>query len=473
MNSENNTKDSSAVSKILFVIGVIIILIILAFAIIKFVPRIFNGLANVSSSVTETIRGSDNAINVTVNDSDLSDKEIFRLSWNYNQKVDGIYTVSYACTDGAIFDLISDEGNKRLICNTPYNLGSAKQADLVANYSETNTFADIPIVISFLKEGSESSNISGQTIVTVKKTDDAVDEETPTELEENTSGSNENASNNSNVTISSTPTPPTSNRTVSSPTSVVINPGPSGLADLAIINVTSLPNQSTTQFTVANIGGRNTGIWQFTYSSPTTPREIEASPAQPSLAPGQSIRYTLSFARQDNNTEGIAIIVDPGNIVSESNESNNTAAINITGIGSGNNGNNNNNNNGNYNSNDEADFVIDNPEVGYLSGNSFRKDDRLDDGDDAVIRFTVRNRGGETTNDWRFEITDLPFDGNDTYRSGRYDKLRPGQTREITIEFENIDEGDYDIRVEVDSEDDTDEESESNNRKSVNLDVRN
>ena len=132
------------------------------------------------------------------------------------------------------------------------------------------------------------------------------------------------------------------------------------------------------------------------------------------------------------------------------------------------------NNNNNYNSNDNADFVIDDLEVGYLRGSRFYDDDEADEGDDVAIRFIVRNEGGESTNDWRFEVKDTPYDDSDNdYRSGRYNRLRPGEEIEIIVEFENVDEGRYDIEVEVDSEDDTDEESENNNDDSVELDVDN
>ncbi len=106
-----------------------------------------------------------------------------------------------------------------------------------------------------------------------------------------------------------------------------------------------------------------------------------------------------------------------------------------------------------------------------MRGSRFVEDDEIDEDDDAAVRFVVVNRGGETTDEWRFEITNTPYDSDDDYRSSRQDELRPGESIEIIVEFENPDEGRYNIEVEVDSEDDTDEENERNNDEKERLKV--
>lgn len=452
-NSENTTGIRETISKILFVIGVIIILILLIFLIIRFVPAIFGGLANVGSSFSNALRGGDDHIEVTVNDNELTDNEDFILNWKYSTSQDGEFYLSYECADNATFDLISGDSIKRLICNTPYKINEDdKELSLVANYSDATSFADVPLKISFTKDGDTAPKATGEVVVTIKKSSsEVVKEETP----------------NGNLSSATIESKPVEVKTSTTPTRSNPLPTISSPADLAIMDIYSYPNQSALSFTVRNIGGRPTGNWQFSYTNPTSDAQIINSPLQPSLTPGSGIRYTVTFSEQEEDAEGVAIVVDSFNIVNESNENNNSAAIVVTGNGTGS------NNGGGYNSNDDADFRIEDLEVGYLSGNRFVRDDTLNEGDDAAIRFVVRNIGGEETDDWKFEINDIPYDNNDDYRSNRQNSLRPGEKTEIIVQFENIDEGSYDIKVEVDSDDDTDEESERNNTDTVELRVRN
>lgn len=231
-------------------------------------------------------------------------------------------------------------------------------------------------------------------------------------------------------------------------------------ADLAISNLFKL-NSNTISFTITNIGGRATGNWIFNYT--VSGEGTEVSPLQPSLNPGTAIRYTLTF---DNNFNSIVTIsVDPTNSVFENSEANNIRSISLNSFGS------NNSNYNNYNSNDEADLVIRNYEVGRMSGSRFIEDDEIDTDDDAAIRFTVVNIGGESTGDWRFEIDNTPYDGSNDFRSNRQDSLRPGESVTLTVEFENPDDGRYRIRVDVDSDHDVDEEHENNNDETETLRV--
>lgn len=432
------------VAKILFVIGVIIILTLLIFLIIRFVPVIFNSLANVGSSITNTIK-NDKTLMVSVNDWDIEDNENFLVSWNNHAPQNpGSYFISYGCADHSTISLVSETATRKLICNTPYELTKGtKSVELLANYTDDNTFADIPVIISFTEDNKSGSEKVGEVIVTLKK-------DGSTEPKE----SNTPTGDLANAVIDGSPIE----------TSVSTVAGP---ADLAILNLYALPGKSSIQFTVRNLGGKSTGPWNFSYTTPTRSKEIIHSPTQPSLAPGAGILYTITFSEQDRYEEGVAIVIDSFKTVYELNKSNNAAALVVTGRGTGS------TSGGNYNSNHDADFKIEDLEVGYLSGNRFIKDDRMNEGNDIAIRFTVRNIGGDDTNSWRFEARDIPYNNSNSFRSKRQDYLKPGESTEIIVEFENVDEGNYRIRVEVDSDDNTNEEKESNNVSRVNLNIRN
>jgi len=478
MSDENNEKkEKSLLGKILFIVGVVVILIILAFLVVTFVPKIFSGLANVGSSIGSLVGNS--TIEITADKSNLKDNDRFTLVWENDPAEIGSYNITYECINNVYFDIITDTDVRRLICENTFTLGDVDNATLRIHFDEENAYADVPIYISYSDGDGKTSQ--GSVFVTVQNgTPGAytnVNEDD--EFSEAEDGENSNAEITT-TEVSTTPTPqksqtvtPTTQQRVVYQTVRTASP-----ADLAISNVVVIGNNQV-QFTVSNTGGQSTGNWLFNYSAPTNNQQVASSPLQISLAPGQAVRYTLNYFVRDGGSQTVSIALDPSNQLAESNESNNFASVTFSngapiGNNTGNNG------GGTTNppttGNDDADFVIQDLEVGRLSGNRFIEDDTVDEGDDIAIRFIVVNRGDRATNDWRFEIENLPFDNNDDeeFRSNRFDRLQPGAYTEVIASFDNIDmDGNFDIRVRVDSDDDTDEESESNNTDTVELRVRN
>lgn len=468
----NSDGGRSLLGKILFVVGVVIILIILAFLIIKFVPRVISGLANVGSPFGGLFGNDD--IAVTANTVAIDNGGKVTLTWPVSTTEAGSYGITYACTDNVEADIVTDAGARNLICGTIFTLGPVADTATVRVYLKTeNSFADVPLQVYFIKNGNSAPTKSGQVVVTVQDGNPAaaagdlsgdaatIESEPVSEDTEKKDAAGTVYVNNTTRTTTAAP------RYVTTGTTYATGP-----ADLVVTNV--IASNTQVGFTVSNTGGRATGSWVFTYTTPTNPKETFTSPLQISLAPGQSIRYTLTFAAKASGNQTVAIVADATNSVTEASESNNVGTVVMTGSAYGNTGNGNgSSNNGNYDEDDEADFIIEDLEVGRVSGNRFIEDDNADEGDDIAVRFIVRNRGGEETEDWRFEIKELPYNRDDTFRSREYDALRPGESIEIIVELDNVDEGDYDIEVEVDSEDDTDEERENNNKRSADLEVEN
>lgn len=454
----SNTTTKSILGKILFVVGIIIILIILASLIIRFVPKIFGGLANIGSSI-ENILGK-NEISVTTSDISLENGERFVVSWESNINKTGLYNISHNCVDNVTVDIETTVGVRRMICGDTFTLGSSEgSVTLIANLNKENSFSDIPVSINFVDENNKEI-ATGTVVVTIQNGDPNAGTGISAQPIENISEETTDTNTQSN-TRTSTQT--------SQPRSVVYTNVATGPADLAIANISAIGNNRVS-FTATNRGGRSTGVWFFTYTTPTNPKETITSPLQMSLGPNQSILYTVTFAAKSAGNQNVVVQLDPNNSISESSETNNVGTVTLSGNAFGGGSNNTNND---YNSRDDADFRILELEVGRISGNRFIEDDEADEGDDIAVRFVVKNQGGDETEDWRFEIRNLPFDDDDTFRSKEYNSLRPGESLEVVVEFENIDEGDYEIEVEVDSEDDTDEESESNNDDSVDLEVQN
>lgn len=426
----DKSKLKSILLRALFIIIIVIVIVILTFSILRFIPKIFSFFGGAFRQ---------DAVEVSVNNADLKAGDQFIIFWKHDSDESGVYNLLYPCRDGVDLNVINVDGGKsKLLCNTPYRLGSGtNSAQLEADLTKSNVFIDLPIEISFVSNETQKILAEGEVTVTIKDVSNAPSEN---ELSGNTVITSE----------------PIEEETVSP--SYVGTPAP-GLADLYIYNVIAVGDEKIV-FTIGNRGGQNTGNWYFAYNAPGLGREI--SPIQPSLRPGSAILYTLTF---DGAGEGnVSIQADSTNSVYESSEVNNIGNVQIAG-GNG-------RSSYSYDRNDDADFQIVEMEVGRMSGSRFVEDDEIDEDDDAAVRFVVANRGGKTTEDWRFEITNVPYDNDDKYRSVRQNELRPGESVEIIVEFENPDDGNYNIKVEVDSDDDTDEENERNNDESERLEVR-
>jgi hypothetical protein len=121
---------------------------------------------------------------------------------------------------------------------------------------------------------------------------------------------------------------------------------PYGLADLSasIIATGYLTNASTdsfvasqsvpdgeraaVRFVIRNAGTNWSGTWEFSASIPTSPSYTFHSPVQQSLAPGDSIEYTLGFDRAiAGEKQPITITIENG---SDANANNNVVTAYVT-----------------------------------------------------------------------------------------------------------------------------------------------
>jgi hypothetical protein len=165
----------------------------------------------------------------------------------------------------------------------------------------------------------------------------------------NTTGTTQTTSASKPATATNAPTG--EKTTTASPVNGTATAEPaklSGLGDLAV-SVTTTGYLTTTstdsfvasttvphgdnpavRFTIKNVGTNYSGTWTFTASIPTYPAFTFTSQPQQSLAPGDSIDYTLGFNQATQGTnQVIKVTIAPG--TADSNASNNsaTAAVNV------------------------------------------------------------------------------------------------------------------------------------------------
>jgi len=460
--SEKTQKFRPLILKSLFILMILVIIILLAFAVIRFIPFIFSSFASVGNSLKSPFEKS---LEIKLSENDLDSEENFRLYWEYanSSETDGSFNLQYDCAPNLKLYVVN-ESKTELFCDTDYKLNKGdKFIDLTGILNKENSYTESEIKVSYLdRTGLEMSS----DVLNFSVTNEG---DVPiNDLSGSASISSQNISNDNNSTSNGLESNTNDNSNSSNNSGSITTPTNNNVssnipADLAVVNMRAI-NDIQVVFDVTNLGGRPTGNWIFNYTIPG--ENVETSPIQPNLNPGNTIRYTLTF--DDIDSEDVVVYADPTNLISENSETNNLRTVFIRGDGG-----NPNNSNNSYNRNDDADLEIRNLEVGYMDGSRFREDDDIDDNDDAAIRFQVINRGGESTGSWRFEIEETPYDGsNNDYRSNRQNSLKPGESTTIIVEFENPDEGRYDIEVTVDSDDDVDEEDERNNDESETLRVR-
>jgi len=483
-----NKPIKNLIVKSLFIIGIFIVVIILTFSVIKVVPKIFSSFSNVGNAVKSPF--ADNAsLEVEVDDTRISSGRATLMTWDYEPTENGIYELEYECAQYLTLELGTSDGNKNIECNTVYHLSPTTQSiSILPTIDRDNVLVDLPVDIRYVnRDGNILAKDNIEFLVTKRAEGDLagsgsiINTEVINTGAANTNQSNgstsdaNNSSNTSGNSNTSSNTSPNTNSTGNNTGNVnnTNNSVPStyypnyvGNPDLRVYNVYAADNV-TVVFSISNAGSAATGGWYFNYAMPDG--DVETSPLQNSLRPGEAIRFTLRLA--DVPAGNVAIAVDPQNYIRESSETNNIAVIRINGDGGY--SNNNSNYDNNYNRNDDANLEIDEMEVGYMNGSRFREDDDIDEDDDAAVRFVVRNTGGESTGRWRFTLDNTPYDDDDEYESRMQNSLRPGESVEIIVEFENPDEGSYSIRLEVDSDDDVDEEDERDNDETVRLRVRN
>lgn len=438
------------IALLVFIISTIVLLVKVVPDTISLVAGTFRAIGQDHPVVNMEETQTDEATPLSVNDSSINSGETITISWE-KAETNGTHALIFLCEESS--GITIEHGEDFFECGDYLDFGQNEtQVKISVIYSQ-KTFADLPIVLEFEKENGEINTV-GEIVVTVLNKDlvDGV------VLSEETSTSP--AANSTNPQTS-TSVPAHRDLAVR-----IIQAGP--IVNGQIVNTGSFDGNSIVriQFEIKNNGNISTGPWSFQAVLPTADfnSRLFNSGTQNSLAPGSGVIYTMTFSGLLSGTNQALISVDPQNLISESTETNNQARVAFTVSGGS----------SITNGTGRADFDIDLIAIGRISGSRFIETNNLDTRDELAIRFRVTNIGGKKTEDWRFEIdVDEPRGANNLdFRSKRFSELDPGESREITVSFDNIDEdGDYDFEIEVDSDRDTNERSRSNNTIKFDVDI--
>jgi hypothetical protein len=342
------------VLRIVAVIGLIAVLLLGAWGIIQlafYIPEFFSNLGNGGGTSPSTIE----SLTVAVPGSVKADQP-FPISWNHqNGSGQYSYSLSYSCADGLSAKAPLPTGAAQVVaCNTPFNyINATTTSPLIFTLSGTKaTTVTIKVSATKLSSGAATVSSTAQTVV------------------------NPATSTATKPTTTKPASKPTATKpSTSKPASSYVPSGRTsnlyGLPDLQV-RITSNPGSLRVgapvalQFVVENVGTNvSPQNWSFTAELPYSPTYTFQSQGQQALYPGDKIVYTLSYTAAapyqqhpyaDNpygtqysdsvwlnpcstmscgqynpytygQASTASISIDPYNLVAESNESNNYAAV--------------------------------------------------------------------------------------------------------------------------------------------------
>lgn len=467
-----NDQKSNVFMKILWVIGGIFGAVILALLILFAIPRAVSGIGNMAASISSLISGkAKNSIEVTINKDSINTGESVIVSWKDSDTENKTkeYTLVYSCLDNLQMQL----DGKNINCGIQNDVTYKNNQATLTTSLNSPSYADVEITINAVEDtkitgkGTETLTVRGTGAPAINpNVNDNVDDDSAIKDNVSTDTSGQSTVSTGNVSTVKYNSSIPADLSISNIQVGVIRNG-------VFVNDSYVDSNETPviRFVISNIGGRATGNWYFNYALPTENVIVYNSGIQSSLRAGDSIQYTIVFNQYSKGRQAVGIYIDPQNIVSESNEINNSSFAEMNFEVNRNGGSSNNSGYGDYDSDDEADLTVDIKDYGRYSNGRFYDENEVDPDDDVAVLFRVRNEGGESTGSWRFEARFPTEDGNETYRSSKQPSLAPGEYRDIIMEFDNIRDSGNSIsfRLEVDSEDDVNEEREGNNTDSITI----
>jgi len=451
-------------------IGIFIFLIAGLLLVAKIIPDTFALVASVFSGNKKDNATPDATTtglfgNLTADDKTISSGETVKFFWQGPNSDTYAYSLTYFCADNVKINFT----DKEIPCDKPFFFENKNNSLDVAIISDKTRFSDALILVEAeQKSNSELSKI-GEVLISV----------TNTSVSSPTGGTilgteTVATSSISNTNSGQTPPKPVSLRGPDLMTRIIAVGIINSFGTFIPTNQFSSSDTVAIQFQVANVGDSYSGLWSFRASLPVKNISDQQfnSAIQSSLAPGASIIFTLSFGGlQDRLTNVVVITTDPSNLVRETSEINNIASVTLTLPGGST------STNVGTTSSDRPDLEIELDAIGTLSSSgNFRETNNIDTNDELAIRFIVRNRGGESSGSWDFDVdVNAPGSSHDReydFTSRTYNSLTPGQSREVIISFDDlIDDGRYDFRIVVDPDRDTSDNRRSNNTIEFDVDI--
>jgi len=331
--------------KSLSIIGLIAILAVISFGLVKATPAIIRGVAAAAVSLSSVFIPAEKLI-VSSDAYTIGSGDTFTLKWSLDSSsatpVGGSYTVSYPCVDGVHLEAVGRGSNDIIFCNTVFHFLNNDNSLALTGFSTKGATVNLPVTVYFTRneESSPSTRANATITITGETSADAVKPPVKTEVSTGTNtGTNTNTTPNSGLTGSFQ-----NNQVVQIPgtgATTISGSNPNGNIDLTAtiletgyINLTTnafvaakevKPDQrAAIRFEIVNLGSKRASDWTFAAVLPTFPGYIFQSNTQQALNPGDRVQFTLGFDSILKKTENEFIVnVDPLGSVQETNKTNN------------------------------------------------------------------------------------------------------------------------------------------------------
>lgn len=274
--------------RIVIIIIVLAILLMVSFAMVRFVPKVLSSLSGFRS-----IFGAKERLALSLDKAEITQNGDAMLTIKQNRGVtDGRYEISFSCSKiDSSTNLKVSRGDERdtIQCGDDFILADSPSTSVPAEVSIQHVgdpvSYDQPILITVAHVNATSTLSSDSATLTVlknketSKTPVAATTTAPTTLTGTT------------IIPKATSTPPVK----TNPVPKTYSSAPAQLtANLKSVSVDS-NNRATVTFYVTNVGGRNSGSWAFSAYLPRRGQTSYQSAYQSSIPPqGSSIMY-LTF----------------------------------------------------------------------------------------------------------------------------------------------------------------------------------
>lgn len=329
-----------------FILVAFIIIIILSS--VTYLPSLMGRISNSLSAALYSVFIPAEGATVVADKKVVNSGEDFNITFKKGDTANGIFTVSYDCDTSTSLFSVETSGLKKITCNTPYYLLENETSIKIRPVTETSV---VRLAINAAMENNDTQKTESVGVIRLTVTN--------------------NSANPVTAVPTTTPAVVTTGTTTTTPAYVppVYQPVYVGKPDLAVrllqvgllnTGTNMITNNQTSfnytdtvgiRFEIRNDGDVATGPWVFSAILPSISTPTYNSYSQISLKPGESIIFTLGFSNLSNQNIGsISITADPLNVVTESNEYNNTITSTITNNSFNSNYYNNNNYNNNSNS---------------------------------------------------------------------------------------------------------------------------
>ncbi|MEK7644703.1 MAG: hypothetical protein AAB391_00050 [Patescibacteria group bacterium] len=325
--------------KSLSIIGLIAILAVISFGLVKATPAIIRGIAAAAVSLSSVFIPAEKL--VAVSDVYTIDSgDTFTLKWaletSNTASVGGSYTISYPCVDGVHLEAVGRGSNDIIFCNTVFHFLNNDNSLALIGFSTKGATVNLPITVYFTRneESSPSTRANVTITITGETSADAIKPpvqpiaETPVNTNVPSGASNLGGSQ----VVQIPGTGGIAQNGVSNPngnidlTATILETGYINTTTLAFVAAKEVkPDQrAAIRFEIVNLGSKRASDWTFAAVLPTFPGYIFQSNTQQALNPGDRVQFTLGFDSILKKAENEFIInVDPIGSVQETNKTNN------------------------------------------------------------------------------------------------------------------------------------------------------